>query len=276
MTWSAEVSAILGDSGGGRGFVRAARALSYSAGISRATRRLRRVGDGSGGRARRASAVPWRDGAPASPRGPAFRATAGAGIWLVFVVAFVAVMRGLQPHTFWQIISGLLAAVGFVAFCLADLARAEVRYLPRWGWVLACVLSIPLGGIMYLSVGRSRWRGPLCRTALLVEREHPLVVADDLHDAAGACAGDGHALAADHDVGVHGRTIEPEFVPLLVAVLAVSRTPEPGCTFAPTRTARSAKRSRRSLPVTVGRLGHNRHARGVLPISCLRRSRSAR
>jgi hypothetical protein len=155
--WTAELSAILGDSGGGRGFVRAARALSYSAGISRATRRLRRAGDGSGRRARHASPPPWRDGAPATPRGPAFRATAGVGIWLAFVVAFVAVMRGLQPHTFWQLLPGLLAAVGFVAFCLADLARAaEVRYLPRWGWVLACVLSIPLGGIMYLSVGRSR------------------------------------------------------------------------------------------------------------------------
>jgi hypothetical protein len=154
--WTAELSAILGDSGGGRGFVRAARALSYSAGISRATRRLRRAGDGSGRRARHASPPPWRDGAPATPRGPAFRATAGVGIWLAFVVAFVAVMRGLQPHTFWQLLPGLSAAVGFVAFCLADLARAaEVRYLPRWGWVLACVLSIPLGGIMYLSVGRS-------------------------------------------------------------------------------------------------------------------------
>ena len=155
--WAAELSAILGDPGGGRGFMRAARALSYSAGITRATRRLRRVSGGSGGRARHDSAVPWRDGAPATPRGPAFRATAGVGIWLIFVVAFVAAMRGLQPHTFWQFLPGLLAAAGFVAFCLADLARAtEVHYLPKWGWVLACTLSIPLGGIMYLSVGRSR------------------------------------------------------------------------------------------------------------------------
>jgi hypothetical protein len=155
--WAAELSAILGDSAGGRGFVRAARALSYSAGVSRATHRLRHVRRGARGQARPAQAMPWRDGAPAAPRGLAFRATVGVGIWLVFVVAFVGVMRGLQPHTFWQFLPGLLAAVGFVAFCLTDLAHAaQVRYLPKWGWALACILSIPLGGIMYLSIGRCR------------------------------------------------------------------------------------------------------------------------
>ena len=154
--WAAELSAILSDPGGGRGLVRAVRALSYSAGLSRATRRLRRVSGGSGGHARRAAAVPWRDGAPAAaPRGPAFRATVGVGIWLTFAMVFVAIMRGLQPHSLWQILPGILAAAGFVAFCLTDLARAaEVRYLPKWGWALACLLSIPLGGIMYLCIGR--------------------------------------------------------------------------------------------------------------------------
>jgi hypothetical protein len=156
--WMAEIPAILGDPGGGRGFVRAVRALSYSAGISRATRRLRRVGGGAGGQARPAPAVPWRDGVPAAPpRGPAFRATVGVGIWLALVLVVVAVIRGLQPHSLWQILPGLLAAAGFVAFCLTDLAfAAQVRYLPKWGWALACTLSIPLGGIMYFSVGRCR------------------------------------------------------------------------------------------------------------------------
>ena len=171
--WAAELPAILGDRGGARGFVRAVRALSYSAGISRATRRLRYVGGGSGGHARHAPAVPWRDGAPAAtPHGPAFRATVGGGIWLIFVVAFVALMRGLQPHTLWQILPGLLAAAGFVAFCLTDLVRAaEVRYLPKWGWALACLLSVPLGGIMYLSMGRV----PRARSAVA----DPAGVADD-------------------------------------------------------------------------------------------------
>ena len=48
----------------------------------------------------------------------------------------------------------VLAAVGFVAYCLVDLSRSEVRHLPKWAWALICVLSIPLGGIVYLLVGR--------------------------------------------------------------------------------------------------------------------------
>ena len=150
--WAAELPAILGDPGGGRGFLRAARALSYSVGILSATRRLRRLSGGPGGHARNAPAAPWRDGAPpATPRGPAFRATVGVGIWLILVMVALALIRGLQPHSFWQALLGLLAAAGFVAFCLADLACAA-----EWCWALACTLSIPLGGIMYLSLGRRR------------------------------------------------------------------------------------------------------------------------
>ncbi len=37
---------------------------------------------------------------------------------------------------------------------LIDLARSPVRYLPKWAWVLICLASIPLGGIIYLTVGR--------------------------------------------------------------------------------------------------------------------------
>jgi len=51
----------------------------------------------------------------------------------------------------------VLVAVGFVVFCLVDLARAgEVRYLPKWAWAVICVVSVPLGGIVYLALGRSR------------------------------------------------------------------------------------------------------------------------
>jgi hypothetical protein len=54
----------------------------------------------------------------------------------------------------------LVLAAGFVVFCLADLARAEeVRYLPKWGWAILCLglgLSIPWGGILYLTVGKVR------------------------------------------------------------------------------------------------------------------------
>jgi hypothetical protein len=51
----------------------------------------------------------------------------------------------------------VVVAVAFVMFCLVDLARAtDVRYLPRWLWAIICVISVPLGGIAYLILGRRR------------------------------------------------------------------------------------------------------------------------
>lgn len=51
----------------------------------------------------------------------------------------------------------VVVAVGFVVFCLVDLSRAgEVRYLPKWTWAVICVVSVPLGGIVYLALGRPR------------------------------------------------------------------------------------------------------------------------
>jgi hypothetical protein len=49
----------------------------------------------------------------------------------------------------------VLVAVGFVIFCLVDVARTEeVRFLPRWAWAIVCLVSIPLGGVLYLAFGR--------------------------------------------------------------------------------------------------------------------------
>jgi hypothetical protein len=51
----------------------------------------------------------------------------------------------------------ILLAVAFAVFCLVDLARAPaVRYLPKAAWAIICVISIPLGGIAYLLLGRVR------------------------------------------------------------------------------------------------------------------------
>ncbi|WP_328601825.1 PLDc N-terminal domain-containing protein [Nocardia terrae] len=49
-----------------------------------------------------------------------------------------------------------LAVVGlaFVGFCWYDLSRSRVKYLPKWLWAIVCLVSIPLGGIIYLVVGR--------------------------------------------------------------------------------------------------------------------------
>jgi len=48
----------------------------------------------------------------------------------------------------------LLLAVAFVGYCLYDLSRSRVKYLPKWAWAIICVVSIPLGGIVYLLAGR--------------------------------------------------------------------------------------------------------------------------
>jgi hypothetical protein len=48
----------------------------------------------------------------------------------------------------------IVVAIAFVIFCLVDIARHDVKYIPRWVWALICCLSVPLGGIIYLLVGR--------------------------------------------------------------------------------------------------------------------------
>lgn len=55
----------------------------------------------------------------------------------------------------WAALAPLIVvAVGFVGYCLFDISRSEVKHLPKWAWALICVFSIPVGGIVYLMVGR--------------------------------------------------------------------------------------------------------------------------
>lgn len=48
----------------------------------------------------------------------------------------------------------IVLALGFIAYCWVDISRSDVRYLPKWAWALICLLSVPMGGIVYLFVGR--------------------------------------------------------------------------------------------------------------------------
>lgn len=51
----------------------------------------------------------------------------------------------------------LVLSLIFVIYCWYDIAKAaSVRYLPKWAWVLISVASVPVGGIVYLIVGRER------------------------------------------------------------------------------------------------------------------------
>jgi len=50
----------------------------------------------------------------------------------------------------------IVLAVALAVYALVDLARApSVRYLPKWAWALICVLSLPLGPLAYLTLGRA-------------------------------------------------------------------------------------------------------------------------
>jgi hypothetical protein len=52
----------------------------------------------------------------------------------------------------WAPVGVLLLA--FVVYCWVDIARHEVRYLPKWAWAIIAVMSVPVGGVVYLIVGR--------------------------------------------------------------------------------------------------------------------------
>jgi Phospholipase_D-nuclease N-terminal len=53
------------------------------------------------------------------------------------------------------IIPIIVIGLAFVIFCLRDVfTRPRVKYLPRWLWAIICLISVPLGGIIYLIVGR--------------------------------------------------------------------------------------------------------------------------
>ena len=84
----------------------------------------------------------------------AVRAVFGAFIYLVIVAGVIALARAHANPSRWLLTVGLALAVGFDAFCLIDIARAaQVRYLPKWAWVLICLIQTPGGGIMYMSIG---------------------------------------------------------------------------------------------------------------------------
>jgi hypothetical protein len=150
--WAAELPAILDDQSIRPSFLRALRALSFCAGISRTTRRLSRSARAASRRTRKSQ---WRTGAM-RPRPPEIvtRAVIGFGIWIIIVVGAITLARLRPDPQGWPLTLVLALAVGFDAFCLVDIARAaQVRYLPKWAWTLVCLIQTPLGGIIYLSIG---------------------------------------------------------------------------------------------------------------------------
>jgi hypothetical protein len=150
--WAAELPAILDDQSIRLPFLRSLRALSFCVGVSRTARRLRRSARAG---ARRTTDPQWRTGAlPHRPGNLAVRAVVGFFIWLAIVLGFISLTRERPDLPAWPLLLVLALAVGFDAFCLVDIARAaRVRYLPKWAWMLICLIQTPGGGIAYLSIG---------------------------------------------------------------------------------------------------------------------------
>ncbi|MFW2339111.1 MAG: PLD nuclease N-terminal domain-containing protein [Acidimicrobiia bacterium] len=49
-----------------------------------------------------------------------------------------------------------LFSLAWVGYCWYDIARSDVKHLPKWAWALIVVLSVPVGGIAYLLIGREQ------------------------------------------------------------------------------------------------------------------------
>ena len=64
-------------------------------------------------------------------------------------------MSPVSPTVILFLATAVVLVVAWEVFCLRNLARADrVRYLPKWAWVIVCLISIPWGGLVYLIVGR--------------------------------------------------------------------------------------------------------------------------
>ena len=42
----------------------------------------------------------------------------------------------------------------YLIFIIHDLKQKRVRYLPKWAWLLLSAVSLPLGGLLYIFIGR--------------------------------------------------------------------------------------------------------------------------
>ncbi len=48
----------------------------------------------------------------------------------------------------------VLFVLSWVGYCWYDISQHEVKSLPKWGWRLISLLTVPLGGVAYMVWGR--------------------------------------------------------------------------------------------------------------------------
>ncbi len=155
--WTTELSAVLDDASIGSSFLRALRAFAFAAGVARTTRQLSRPARAASRLARNEG---WRASAAraARPGGLAARVAVGLAAWLVVVAVLLPAVTALKSSSHsdvWPSLLVLPLVAVFDAYCLRDIVRAaDVRYLRKWTWAIICLAQAPLGGILYLAIGR--------------------------------------------------------------------------------------------------------------------------
>lgn len=50
----------------------------------------------------------------------------------------------------------LILTTLLIGWSLIDMARKPVQHLPKWAWALIVLLVIPIGAVIYLTIGRTR------------------------------------------------------------------------------------------------------------------------
>lgn len=56
------------------------------------------------------------------------------------------------PRMLWMLI--VLFYVMYLMFFFFDIKAARVKHFPKWVWFIICVISVPLGGIIYFIFGK--------------------------------------------------------------------------------------------------------------------------
>jgi len=63
-------------------------------------------------------------------------------------------VNSTELTTVLMLVPLLIVGVSFALFCVDDIYRHDVRLLSKRAWIAIVCLSIPVGGIVYLLIGR--------------------------------------------------------------------------------------------------------------------------
>lgn len=74
-------------------------------------------------------------------------------LYLAEIEFIIQEMIGLIPY----FIPIILIELGLIVFAMVQLIKGDVRYLPKWGWVLIILFINIIGPIVFLAIGRKKY-----------------------------------------------------------------------------------------------------------------------